>query len=492
MTRQKLVERVQERLNDLARTPTLSTLIQRCLGEEILPSRKSHPWKFGHDEIFGNLYVSQRDGDDGLAQHTNATDFQHEAYLDKLFWEENPAYAKIFLLGDVGCGKSTLIDYCLRCYCPARGSKRQEFEKALVIHLDAIEYPDIADSTENFYYHTQGPLRAGCADRGIGLEALVRSHFLLHTNARQWVLLALEQLSQLRGKGPGARLKYLVLVLDNLDQCDVGIQKKFLTIAEGWLRSPTIKLWRVLVPLWPSTLKKLQNQDFGPTRAGVEFRVGSVPLQDILERRAHALAAELGKSHATAGHAEDVVSYIGEMYSLVRPRILPRVNAICNDNLRRKLRIWKGFVSGESARTLWHQVVTAPDKRRSYEYELLDAILCGAHDGFAPEYSGIANVFTLGHAHCQPRDLLIGLHALVMLDHGIERRSSLYTSLMRLGYHADNIRAADHALRLFNVYHEVPTSSGPDDDPTFEVHPAVVRGTLTSAWSPPTWTTSPW
>jgi hypothetical protein len=480
VSRDKLIEQSQRRLNEYARSHSLDQLFRRCFGEEILPDRKIHGRKFLPQDMLGGVYISDRDGDAELREQLKVDEFPHEAYLDQLFWDPDPAHAKVFLLGDVGCGKSTLIDYYLRCYCPAKGKHPAEFESKLVILLDAIEYPDIADATENFYFFVQGVMRRECESRGVGLDALVQQHRNVPMNVRQWVLIALEQLSNpANSRGHTAPIKYIVLVIDNLDQCSVQIQKKSLAIAEGWLRAPNINLWRVFVPLWPSTWRKLRNQDFGPTRRGVRFDVGAIPIQRILEARTQTLSAELEKARATNVQADEVTDYIQGLYTLVRPRLLPRVNELCNDNLRRKLRLWNGLVRGDLALNLSRQVRETADHGRTYDYELLDAMLCGSYDAFVPDESGVANVFTMGRGHSQSRDLLVGLHALTLLDRDrLELRSSFYTALMRLGYRAEDVRAVDGALRLFNFFHEVPAHSDLDSDAELEVHRPVVQAYL--------------
>jgi hypothetical protein len=481
MSRRKLIEKVQDRPNEFARIPAVGTAINRCFGEELLPLWKdSDLGKFDHQEIFGDMYVSEREGDESLRAVTNTASFPHEAYLDQLFWNDNPSYTKIFLLGDVGCGKSTLVNYYLRCYCPANGRKREEFNAKLVISLNAIEYPDIADSTENFYHYAQGVLRRNCESRGIDLEDLVKQHFLRHMNVRQWVLHAMEQLSDAANtKLNSFPIKYLVLVLDNLDQCTPDIQKKTLAIAEGWLRSRTINIWRVIVPLWPSTLKRLQYQDFGPARRGIEFSVGALPVQQIIQRRTEALANEINKAQPISLQSEEAFTYVAGIYGLVRRKLLQRINGLCNDNLRHKLRLWKGLINGEPALNLWRQLKGSSDQSRLYEYELLDAILCGTQDCFCPESTGIANVFTMGERGEEPRNLLIGLHALVLLDRAIVAyRSTLNTELMRLGYRSSDIQALERSLRYFNIYHEIPPRHGVDKDAELEVHPSVLQAYL--------------
>src|SRR5277367_2440440 len=57
----------------------------------------------------------------------------------------------ICVLGAVGSGKSTLVDYYLRCYCGTKGRNRAEFDKKLIVHFDSKVIQDNTDFYHDFF-----------------------------------------------------------------------------------------------------------------------------------------------------------------------------------------------------------------------------------------------------------------------------------------------------------------------------------------------------
>src|SRR5262249_26765364 len=158
----------------------------------------------------------------------------------------------------------------------------------------------------------------------------------------------------------------------------------------------------------PSTLLKLRNADNDPIAGQLlELKLPPLPVEQILERRrAKARERATHPGQVTPLTAE-FVSYLDEIENVARPALIPWIARLTNDDMRRKLDIWFNLLRGEQAYNLWWRSVHNPRPGRQFEYELLDAMLCGGHEAFKPEAIRVANVFRLGHAAKAPRDMLV-------------------------------------------------------------------------------------
>ena len=127
-----MVQTFTAQRNPLCRPFEVDRLIHRCFRSDILPERADHP-SFQDSEIFGGLYLTRRAWKDRIEEPKN--EHPHETILDALFWDDSFPRRPLCILGMVGAGKSTLIDYYLRCYCPTKGNRqgrlRQEADPPL-------------------------------------------------------------------------------------------------------------------------------------------------------------------------------------------------------------------------------------------------------------------------------------------------------------------------------------------------------------------------
>ena len=51
---------IASQANPFARSPSINSLFNRCYGSDILPSRAQFPRSFQHEDVFANLYLSDR------------------------------------------------------------------------------------------------------------------------------------------------------------------------------------------------------------------------------------------------------------------------------------------------------------------------------------------------------------------------------------------------------------------------------------------------
>ncbi len=182
--------------NPFARSPAINSLFNRCYGSDILPSRAQFPRSFEHEDVFANLYLSERQWVDEVDFPPADARDRHEQYLDELFWSKEVAHGLICVLGAVGSGKSTLVDYYLRCYCGTKGRNRAEFDKKLIVHFDSKVIQDNTDFYHDFFLFAQSSIRYQCSQKGFEIDVAIKRRPTQPNNVREWVWAALEELTR--------------------------------------------------------------------------------------------------------------------------------------------------------------------------------------------------------------------------------------------------------------------------------------------------------
>jgi hypothetical protein len=439
-----------------------SRKLDRCFNDEILP--------IGNDRIVAkdldpNLYQSQRewiDYDDPVKPDSS---FVHEEQMHKLFWDES--FGNLLVLsGDVGTGKSTLVQYYLRCWCPDR--LPQQFSRKMLIMLDAKAFGD-DQVIYKLYYKTQRAIK----------QAVARVNEPLSIGesrrADDWTLQAFDNIRARKVRGEGT-YHFFVLVLDNIDQCTPEVQMRLLQEIDTWRQYHGETFWRIIIPMWPDTLEHVRNRNLAMFRGVKEFRIG--PLEsschyaraEMLQRIVDAGIDELDEDDGIAGaFVRDAIGWL-RSYGVAET-----IRNICNGDLRRELRLIGDFLRNEETFFYWKS------KKDPSKYEIMRWVLLGPMDDFASSTSRIGNLLTLGHDQRHPRDMLIGWHLLQVVSKSVTYRT-LYNVLRRLGYAEDNIEAAVNNGWKLNWFHSQVASSVVDQK--IQSHEAVIHAYLLLATEP--------
>jgi hypothetical protein len=477
-------DQISSKVNRFAASPRLGELLNRCFDSDILPSRQRFPRRFSREDIFAGLYSSERSWKDEIDFAPDETE-RHEKYLDYLFWKSDIDNPMICVIGPVGSGKSTLVDFYLRCYCAQDGSHQEEFEQKLVIYFDAGVVQDNTDFYHLFFLAIQASVRKQCEDRHFDVDATISRRATSPNNVREWVWAAFEELSRVAGrKDSSSPFKYIALAVDNLDQTPPTVQIRAITEVEQWINNPLIRLWRVFLPLWPSTFSYLRNHRFNMLRGVTVFEVGPINSAALVENHEAAIARQLEMTFPNPAQAarDPALDFISSMTAFARERLLHRIVALSHGSLRLLLSLWGGFLRSSVAHDIWRQQTSDPGSTRGFEYELLDGLLTGSSEVLNQRRHRVANLFAMGHAHARPRDLLIGPHTMFLVQQGLRRHTSLSETLEHLGYAPANIRDTIVALSGFNILHLTPTSR--HDSIEYELHDQVIREYLDIIWEP--------
>lgn len=355
----------------------------------------------------------------------------------------------------------------MRCYCPNGGKNAKDFERKLVLHFDARGVRDNHESYQHFYGRCQALIRTACelGTPSFDIDSAIKRRPFPPNNIASWVQSALEEISSAR-----TPFEYVVVVLDNLDNSPIDVQRRLVRDIEYWVTIPSIKIWRVFLPLWPGTLAGLQHTDMAILRGVTQFRMGKVNEQDLFNNRIDTLKNGYPISIDDTETDVEFRDYLDAMSPIARQRLGNRLHSLTHGDLRSELLMLDGILTSQVAYTAWRELASNPRTRRTFEYDLLSALVSGPYEQHHRS-NVVRNVFTLGHNNLSPRDLLVAYHGLTAIQRGNGSVNSWYRTMMRFGYSLDNLQEVEENYREMNVFHQTPDAKtyGPDSY-DFEVH----------------------
>lgn len=477
---------VNSKRNLIARNRTFGDILADCFGADILPARRPNVPSFTPDAA--PLYMTDREFivDE---EFKSDTPYMYEEYLDQLFWDMDDTRRLTFLVGHVGCGKSTVLDFYLRSYCPNLSPHREKFREKLVIDVDVKGFDSSTDFSRKFYNRAKHRIEERCSEKNFPIGPTI-SH-KAPSNIFEWVDEALRYISnKIRSRnnsdtGLGSiPFKYLVVWIDNLDQTTPEVQKKALTVIRDWLEpAAQLELWRAYVPLWPSTLDRLKNTDLVSLPPHRRVPIGPVESATLFFKRTEGAADRIATT--AIPYIEDVSNtqiqkFIHELLKSASIRLLPFIERLCFGDLRRHLSIWEGLLSSKVAFVAWNNYekrnVSSKKREPFGHYDLIDAMLTGHHRFFNSQVSRIANLLHLVDGPEDARDLLIGMHLLFLFrDRELVYEREIHRDLGLLGYESERTALVIDQFCQLNLCHEI---TGMAEPRSFEVHLEVVDAYL--------------
>jgi ABC-type oligopeptide transport system ATPase subunit len=228
----------------------------------VLPHRTRDKPTFVRNEA--KLYVDKRDwiAKYPVPERVSVVG-RYETLLDGLFWDRGPftlvgkSYHKklLFLVGTIGCGKSTFADYYLRCHFPESTKVDNDFfDSLLIIHCDLKNRQNIPAVNDRIFTNTKSSLERA------GVSTSFMPNVMNHPSDRA-IRDVFKTLSDEIAAGKLGRKKYLVLVVDNIDQSPDESQAHCLTLCQDMLEEDSgINFWKIIFPLWPRTLSYLKRK----------------------------------------------------------------------------------------------------------------------------------------------------------------------------------------------------------------------------------------
>jgi hypothetical protein len=460
------------------------TAFDAALGHMILPTT-------GRIES-APLYISERQWLATDYEKPSGT-FPYEQLLDNLFWDgETQRHPLVFLIGDVGCGKSTLVDFYLRSYCPK--GHENEYRRKLIVNVDLRNVASVADFDRVFYRDLRAAIREEYKTKtggfdinsvddyamwdhrfewdsksyvdAIGNKSLLQYRAELVNQARavtsdaDWVDYALHYLSQCihpkKTGVPAAPFSFIVLCLDNLDQSSFEVQSHAISVVRQWL-TPTsrVQLWQVYVPLRTKTFDVIYRK-IEPLPAHHKVQLGKPDSRKLLAVRSEAIEQSIVKTGGSVTISDDKESvvadnplcqeFVNATFEFARESFIDILDLFAAGSVRRQLLLWQTALSSQSlAKACMKSRFMSMGRMRVVEaghYSLCDALITGSYLCHHRETSFIANLFHSCPEVESARDSLCGFHLLYLLTLGHNEVDELYIKLEGLGYQEDQIRSA--------------------------------------------------
>ena len=484
-----------------AKNPIIHTFrraFDETFAEQILPAV---PNQGTFPPASAPLYVAEREW--LLDWPAEVTHFPYEDYLDKVFWEAAEPVL-IMIQGEVGCGKSTFVDYYQRCYGPHSGRHAAEFPSQLLIVVDLRSLPSTEAFDEYFYHEVRHHIVSAFDTHALDIESLdnfamwepvfrfgsptskmaqgnehttrFRARMVMQRRAqmqdKRWVDLAFQLISNKSCQAPTTPLPFrsLVVTLDNIDQSTFEVQAHALRVVKQWIQSRQSAVRRVLLPLRPETLSVIRDA-IAPLPPHNLMRLGRPDAARLYETRNQgiqsAIAAHGGDVDLTDEHgAKKPLSndacrkFLGKCYDDASPKFISLVRKLSGRSVRRELELWEWALS---SRALFENYFQHPAEFLATphvsSYVLLDAILTGKYEVHHCGENVVVNLFYLLPEVYNERDLLIGPHILYLINAGFRSSQEVFNKLQLLGYQGDRIGQALDALRSKHFFE--PTSSSP-------------------------------
>lgn len=433
MSREPLRKPQPIRGGNFFHAPEFDSIHYLFFREEILPVGRG---EFRHADVTPPIYFGDREWAEFVEFGTDADEYRHEGYLNDLFWQEQGPPV-LCVLGSVGTGKSTLVEYYLRCYCPSR--RPDDYRRKLVVWVNARGFDQLS-AREQFFNAVKSGIEEAFERHGRAFRLAQPT-----ANVYDWVMTALKEISR-SAKQSESGFEYVVLVVDNLEQAHVNAQEKILRVVEEWRNTVQIKLWRIILPLWKSTYKSLKGNTHALLHNAKPFEIGPVRRQRHLQRFLLCRRWLRGAQHIPAELRERCGEFLDYWYTNLRSHIA-HVERLCDGDLRRQFRVLGDFLKSNYIYGCW-----AGQQARVSDYEATFALICGKYDALDHDLTKVGNVLALGNGREKPRDMLIGWHLLHLFGQEATKWQ-LERRLARLGYAGANIARCLENYRNLNVYH---------------------------------------
>lgn len=469
--------------NRFSKSFVYSEAIRSCLDTDILPSRKQYPRRFTETNMNNNRYHGSRIPLDPQLDQDDIPESQYERLIQKFFWNNiasnstlNRNGPELYITGSVGSGKSTFVDYYLRHYCPEKGDHRAEFDKKLVVYFDARGLEHHAYANQAFFDRLLSAIDVHCREHGLAIPASRDSISRSQD--------AMKVLSDYCRSSP--LFKYLVVVLDNLDNCTISVQRQVIQYVNDIQKYTNVVLHRVIIPLWPTTYDTFSQTTAALTTGKARIHLGAPLEPDFIQKRLYFIKSRIieetritidgGDLKSSLEESTAFSEYVDYVFNCLQTeKIGSLIRNLASDDLRRELWLWEGVLRSAASESIWES--QRLDTSRKYEYEWMESLIAGDLRSRTDCSGRIANLFSLHHDNSTPRDFLAGYHGCFLLK-DTSHRQNWYSDMSRMGYDVSALEVLEQNFRGFNLLHPVPDNLGGFRGENFHIHLGAVDAYL--------------
>lgn len=427
--------------NPIFTYPDLENKFLDAFGD-ILPSQEHRHFPLSK----APLYINDRHEKNTATQderapgHTDSgMEYRQEKLLDEQFW--NHAAAKIVILkGPVGTGKTTLLNFYLRSYCPNLSPNRQRFEEKLCIIVDLKLVRQVDQFISLLNSRMTDDILTRCSSINYPIEQKPDVGKARQNGDVLWPQRALVHIrNQIDAGNEGIPFRYLVICLDNLDQCSTEVQKRAIHEVREWVsQTSPIHPYRVFISMWPKTFDAIQHTFGEPLPLNSYFGFDLLSLNSasmhatrtaVIKTQADRIPGSEFADRARALTNEPRIHKLSRFITAAADgfnrHFSPLHKATCG-NLRSLLKCQRNLLQSKRL----YEIFSKQSQTPLSQYDVLEACLVGAHKWFNRQQSGIPNLYGMIE-----RFPLLAIHFLSFLDISEEIPSQrVIESLKTLGY----------------------------------------------------------
>ncbi|MDR3409485.1 MAG: hypothetical protein P4L87_00820 [Formivibrio sp.] len=438
-------EAVRPNLSDIGKRVFAPLL--RVFTGDILPQNKQDKPTFTDDDC--KLYVRRREWRAQFRIDDAPDENRYELLMEACFWGVGPFADQIekrkliFVSGTIGSGKSTFIDYYLRCYCPCRSPRAVSFSEKLIIRFDLKNRQTEVSIDDKMWSDLSFCLKSA------GIDPNTLFDF---DNERQpsqrLIRQVLKRLCTQMQNGAFFKKKYLIIVMDNIDQSTKDGQIHCLNLVRDVMHPDSgINCWRIIFPLWPQTLSRLRRAaslsihetDFH------EIELGHLDISEFYRKKIDYLTMEYGEnSDPRAVRVLNEVKYLADAAYKDTLRALTYGNFVVMDSL-----IVDMLQSNELAEHEQRSVST-----HISDYRFYDSLINGVHQHHCIDKSDLLNPFGWHRNISSEHHIFIVPY---LIDHMAEapehRTDDIFAYFQRHCFRHALIEEAINVMEEFNMLH---------------------------------------
>jgi GTPase SAR1 family protein len=390
----------------------------------------------------------------------------------------------VLLVGDVGVGKSTFIDYLRLVEAPKVFEKAISFKidlgsraiialdmKVAIIELIREQLSDIYNidiEDDDFVRHCyfqelkkfQNNIRVKRLYEIDSEKAIEKEIDFLTGKVEDEIGHLKSSLSYICKN----QSKQIIIFIDNCDQrSDQDQESAFLIAQEFSSDWPMI----VFISIRPETFHRTKRES--GALSGYHTKAFTIPpprIDDVIKKRlAFAQKITSGEISLTKLGSNTRFSKLHTLidaflYSVeVNANLLTFLNNVSNENIRKAIELVKKFFG--SGHVDMEKIITIFDEEGRYNiplHELLRSVIYGDNIHYSPSSSDIVNVFDIRHP--KPNDHFILLIFISLLDdysknsrnHGFVSVEDVYTYMQGLGFNSDQIDSAMNFAYLHKLF----------------------------------------
>ena len=245
---------------------------------------------------------------------------------------------------------------------------------------------------------------------------------------------------------------FLVIVMDNLDQSPIDRQKEAIRIAKGLVREHSLRLYKIIVTLWPNSYNTLSAEMQPWSEETSRFELPGLDADDYYEKRFDAA----NEATVTTDELTWAQGYARDFYNACRTNFFLFFDSFAGDDIRFRQKLLISTLTNPSLIDDYKAIKKSRERAKGSgsqageaflevgEYLNFSSLLASECEGHERDLSPIANIFYASETDAR-LNLLLGFHLLWLLDYASEdwlKRNTITSYLESLGHKPVDVEQA--------------------------------------------------